>query len=177
VGATQPANTAKFTDSSAQPNTQYSYRVKATNATGSSGYSNEATATTPKAAYTRTEDTFWWLIAYVGDWFDKPVVQASGGGVTYVTTSAEPASAAFTWTGTDVSVYLVKGPQMGMARIWVDDAVVTVDLYASKLQLGEAVFTKENLAKGSHTVTIQQTGQKNARSTGFTIALDAIDTR
>ncbi len=42
-----PYNTATFTDSSAVPNTAYSYRVKAVNASGSSSYAT-ITTTTPK---------------------------------------------------------------------------------------------------------------------------------
>ena len=40
------ANTTSYTDSGLQPNTTYSYRVRAQNAAGNSGYTNTATATT-----------------------------------------------------------------------------------------------------------------------------------
>lgn len=41
-----PANSTSFTDSGLEPNTTYTYRVRARNLGGSSGYSNEASGTT-----------------------------------------------------------------------------------------------------------------------------------
>lgn len=48
VIATLPANTTAYSNTGLTKNTTYSYRVKATNANGSSAYSNVATAKTPK---------------------------------------------------------------------------------------------------------------------------------
>jgi hypothetical protein len=45
--STLPANTQAYSDTSVAPLTQYTYRVKATNATVSSAYSNLANATSP----------------------------------------------------------------------------------------------------------------------------------
>ncbi len=45
--STLPANTQAYSDTTVAPATPYSYRVKATNSTGSSGYSNIAGATSP----------------------------------------------------------------------------------------------------------------------------------
>jgi hypothetical protein len=45
--STLPANTQAYSDTTVAPATPYSYRVKATNSTGSSGYSNIASATSP----------------------------------------------------------------------------------------------------------------------------------
>jgi hypothetical protein len=44
------ADATSFTDTGLAPNTAYSYRVRAANEAGASAYSNEASATTPKAA-------------------------------------------------------------------------------------------------------------------------------
>jgi len=48
VIATLPANTTSYNDTGLTKNTTYTYRVKATNANGSSAYSNEASAKTFK---------------------------------------------------------------------------------------------------------------------------------
>ncbi|HET8825008.1 MAG TPA: fibronectin type III domain-containing protein [Terriglobales bacterium] len=45
--STLPTNTQSYSDASVAPLTAYSYRVKATNASGSSAYSNVASATSP----------------------------------------------------------------------------------------------------------------------------------
>jgi Putative Ig domain len=42
-----PSNTTRYTDVNVSPDTAYAYRVRAFNATGASGYSNEATVLTP----------------------------------------------------------------------------------------------------------------------------------
>jgi hypothetical protein len=47
VTSTLPAGSTSYRDSSLVPTTSYRFRVKATNAAGSSGYSNIATVTTP----------------------------------------------------------------------------------------------------------------------------------
>lgn len=44
---TLPANTTSYMDSSLNPDTQYSYRVRATNFAANSGYSNSVSVTTP----------------------------------------------------------------------------------------------------------------------------------
>ena len=47
--ATVSPNTTTYSDTGASPSTSYSYRVRAYNAAGNSGYSNEDDATTPAA--------------------------------------------------------------------------------------------------------------------------------
>jgi subtilisin family serine protease len=47
--ATAPPNAAGYTDTAVSPSTTYSYRIRAYNAAGNSGYSNEDDTTTPAA--------------------------------------------------------------------------------------------------------------------------------
>jgi hypothetical protein len=49
IAPTLPANSTSYTDTGLSPNTAYHYRVRATNASGASGYSAVASATTPDA--------------------------------------------------------------------------------------------------------------------------------
>lgn len=50
--ATPAANATSYSDTGRTPNTQYYYRIRATNAVGDSSFSNEANATTPNTAPT-----------------------------------------------------------------------------------------------------------------------------
>ena len=174
VGGTLAANAISFTDTTVAANTSYTYQVKAINASSSSAYSNQATATTPKPPYRRTEEDSA-LISWLGAWtyyFDS---RLSGGQTKH---SAETsAKASFNWSGGDVSVIMVKGPMMGKALIVVDGVASTVDLYASSLQFKQVVFVKENLAPGPHSLSVEVVAEKNSASSGFRVALDAFDVR
>ena len=85
--------------------------------------------------------------------------------------------AAFTFTGTSVSWIGYRGPQAGIARVILDGNVVadSLDMYAPKDASQNTVFTLPGLAAGSHTLTIEVTGSKNAASTGAAIVVDAFD--
>src|SRR5258708_14308877 len=85
--------------------------------------------------------------------------------------------AAFTFTGTSVSWIGYRGPQPGIARVILDGNVVadSLDMYAPKDASQNTVFTLPGLAAGSHTLTIEVTGSKNAASTGAAIVVDAFD--
>lgn len=57
IGTAIPANTTLVRISGATPLTTYTYRLKARNASGDSGYSNEATATTPASSSSCVSDS------------------------------------------------------------------------------------------------------------------------
>jgi hypothetical protein len=84
--------------------------------------------------------------------------------------------ATFTFTGTSVSWIGFRGPQMGIANVFVDGILVTsVDMYANAEASQNTVFTRSGLPTGSHTLTIGVTGTKNSVSTGTAIVVDAFD--
>ncbi len=93
--------------------------------------------------------------------------------------SATPgAQATFTFTGTSISWIGARGPQTGIARVFLDGLFVTeVDTYSPTEAPQKTVFTATGLANGSHTLTIEVTGRKNAASTDFWILVDAFDVR
>jgi Big-like domain-containing protein len=85
------------------------------------------------------------------------------------------AQATFTFTGTGVRWIGARGPQTGIARVFLDGAFVEdIDTYALTEGPQHTDFTATGLAAGTHTLTIQVIG-KNPASTNFWILIDAFD--
>ena len=86
------------------------------------------------------------------------------------------ARATFTFTGTSVTWIGFRAPWAGIARVFVDGTFVTeLDLYQTSEQPQAPVFTASNLAAGSHTLTVESTGLKNASSSDYPVVVDAFD--
>jgi bacillopeptidase F len=91
--------------------------------------------------------------------------------------SATPgARATFTFTGTSISWISGRGPQTGIARVFLDGVFVDeLDTYSATEAPQKSVFTATGLSAGSHTLMIEVTGRKNAASTDYWILVDAFD--
>ena len=100
----------------------------------------------------------------------------SGGTAAVSATPAVPgARAAFTFIGTSVSWIGLRGPQSGIARVYLDGAFqATVDTY-SPTEIQAVVYTALTLAAARHTLTIEVTGTQNPAATGSLIDVDAFD--
>jgi hypothetical protein len=131
--------------------------------------------TTSKSAVTRVEETSPALV-YTGKWRRRSENRASGETTTY-SDESEPGEVSYQWVGTDVSVLMTRGPNLGMASITVDDDGYLVDLYNPNPQFQQPVLDLEDLPTGPHLLTIAPANQRNARSSGGSVALDAIETR
>ncbi len=84
------------------------------------------------------------------------------------------ARATFTFTGTGVSWVSARGPQTGMARVYIDGAFVTdIDTYAPTESPQHTIFSRRGLASGSHTLTMEVTG-RNPASRDAWILIDAL---
>ena len=72
-----------------------------------------------------------------------------------------------------------KGPDYGMADVYIDGVLVeaNVDSYSVGFESQAVLFTKTDLAPGSHTLRVVLNGNKNVASTGFNVALDALESR
>jgi hypothetical protein len=124
----------------------------------------------------RTEETSA-STTFTGGWTQGDTSTAWSGGTAAISaTPAVPgARATFTFTGTSVSWIGFRGPQCGIARVYLDGAFqATVDLY-SPSQLEAVAYTVTTLANASHTLAIEVTGQKNPNATDARIAVDAFD--
>ncbi len=85
------------------------------------------------------------------------------------------AQATFTFTGTGVRWIGARGPQTGIARVFLDGAFVEdIDTYALTEGPQHTDFTATGLAAGTHTLTIQVI-DKNMASANFWIQVDAFD--
>jgi hypothetical protein len=122
--------------------------------------------TDPHIAYTGT--------AVVPDWMAFDMSRPWSGGT--ATTSKQPgARATLTFTGTGISWIGAFGPQLGIARVTLDGTVTTVNTYSPTEQIQAQVFTQQGLADGSHTLTIEVTGEQGAASTSPLIVVDAFE--
>src|SRR5204863_9492242 len=83
----------------------------------------------------------------------------------------------FSFVGTEVRWVGLRGPQQGIAQVFLDGAFhANVDTYAPT-EVQDVVFTATNLAPAGHTLVIRVTGGRNAAATDSKIAVDAVDVR
>jgi Bacterial Ig domain len=83
------------------------------------------------------------------------------------------ARATFTFTGTGISWVSARGPQTGMARVYIDGAFVTeIDTYAPTESPQHTTFSRRGLAAGNHALTMEVSG-RNPASRDAWILIDA----
>lgn len=116
-------------------------------------------------------------IAYTGSWVQGNFNRAWS--MRTIAASSEPgAQATFTFSGTSVSWIGSRKSTTGIARVLLDGAFVTeIDTYSPTDGLQDTVFRASNLAAGTHTLTIEVTGRKNAAASSAYIVVDAFDAR
>ena len=125
---------------------------------------------------TRFEESDW-TVAYSGDWIRNNRNRTWSNAIAAESGTAG-ARATFTFTGTTVSWIGLRGRHMGIARVFLDGALVTdVDLFAPSEGPQDTVFTATGLANATHTLTIEATGLKNPASDNLWVVVDAFDVR
>jgi hypothetical protein len=86
------------------------------------------------------------------------------------------ATATFDFTGSQVALHAVKDVDQGIMSVSIDGGTAqNVDDYASTRNASGVVWTSPVLTAGAHTLTIRNTGQRNAASSGNNIAIDRAD--
>jgi hypothetical protein len=110
-------------------------------------------------------------VVYATRWERRLHQNASRG--QYHRTDDVYSSVAFAFEGEGLRIRYVAARNMGLFHVVVDGIVIdTIDAYASELAFpGTRVYT---LTPGAHLLELRPTGQKNNRSEGITVALDAI---
>lgn len=113
-------------------------------------------------------------IQYGADWTQGNRDKAYSEGAT-AESNTIGAQATITFTGTGINWVGARGPQCGIARLFLDGTFVEdFDTYAQTEGPQHSDFTVRNLAAGTHTLTIQIIG-KNQISTDAWILIDAFD--
>src|SRR5947208_16944670 len=129
----------------------------------------------PAVAQTRVEETALATTVYTGGWFQSHSERPWSGG-TAALSNAALSRATLTFSGTGVSWIGFRGPQAGIASVYLDGAYqVDVDCYAATETVRAVLFTRSGLAAGAHTLAIEATGTRNPAATDAFIAVDAFD--
>ena len=122
---------------------------------------------------TRAEET---ASSFTAGWTQGDTTAAWSGG-TAARSATAGAQAAVTLTGTEVRWIGLRGPDTGIARIFLDGSFhAQVDTYSTTRVVG-VVFMATGLAAGRHVLTVEVTGSRNAAATGHAIFVDAFDVR
>jgi hypothetical protein len=155
--------------------TTYQFRASATDAVGN------ASAPVASAPYrVSISDDNSGTPKFSGSWTTQKGNAASAGayGNTVHEATAPQAgktnTVTFTFTGTEVALLAAIGPDRGQVSMSVDGgAARTIDLYAAAQQQATVVGAVAGLGAGSHTVTVNVLGTRNASSTNTRVDIDA----
>jgi hypothetical protein len=112
-------------------------------------------------------------MSYTGSWTTFDTSRSWSGW--YASVSSSPgARATLPFTGTGISWIGYRGPDAGIARVYVDGAFAgEVDLYSPDVNVQAVVFTSAPLADINHTLSIEATGLKNTSSSAARVVVDA----
>jgi hypothetical protein len=110
-------------------------------------------------------------ISYSGNWYTNSSSLHSGGRA--VLTNAIGAKAVVTFTGTGISWIGVLDPWAGMAAVYLDGTLNTVDTYGAGTLYQQALFSVSGLANGPHTLSIEVTHMRDANGLGSWVWIDA----
>jgi hypothetical protein len=154
--------------------------VSSSSGTTTSGNSTTSTGTTsagttPAAGTTRIEDTDP-AISYTGGngWHQNTNRLYSGG--TATGSGDAGARATLSFSGTGVTFIGYEDEYSGTANIYVDGTKqTTVDMYATPFKTQVNVYSVSGLSSGTHTLTVEATGNKNVSSSGSYVWVDAFD--
>jgi hypothetical protein len=112
------------------------------------------------------------VIDYTGAWLhDRQFKQASSGTITYSNVPGD--SFRLFFSGTEIEYVYTKALNRGTAEVWIDrQKRASIDQYSESIQWRQStVFSA--LASGPHTIEVRVTGDRNPRSSGFYVDLDA----
>jgi hypothetical protein len=112
-------------------------------------------------------------IVFSGPWAPDTMGSASAG--TSLMSLQTGARASLTFTGTGITWIGNSGPTRGVARVFLDGAVSTVDTYSSTWLDQQALYVAKGLSMGTHTLSIEATQINNVNAQGSAISVDAFE--
>lgn len=121
-------------------------------------------------AMTRVEETNP-SIAYSGTWIPDALGVHSAGAA--LLSDQSGARASFSFTGTGISWIGDAGFNRGVARVYLDGAVSTVDTYSLVWHDQQVLFVAKGLTTGLHTFSVEVTSMRNVNAQASGISIDA----
>jgi hypothetical protein len=125
---------------------------------------------------TRIEETDKSII-YQGTWYTNGNSLNSGG--SSALTNAIGATAVLNFTGTGITWIGALDPWAGMATVYLDGTLNTVDTYGGGVSgntlYQQALFKARGLTNGPHTLSIEVTHRRDANGLGSWVWIDAFD--
>ena len=113
-------------------------------------------------------------VAYNTSWSTVSRTFFSGGSAAAAKSAGDRAT--FTFTGTKARWIGFKDSYAGIVKVYVDGVLQTeIDTYAFTSQAKVALYATPTLASGTHTLTIEATGTRNAASLGNWVWVDAFE--
>jgi hypothetical protein len=160
-------------DTSLLADGSYTLQVGARDRAGS--LNSIATTVTVLNATTLIEETDP-AITYSGTWshINAGLREWSGGTASYSTLTQYAAQATLNFDGTGVTWIGFRGPQAGIAHVYLDGVqIATVDLYHPVELVRAPVFKVSGLSLAPHTLIVEATGTWNPLSTDPFVVVDA----
>lgn len=113
-------------------------------------------------------------VAYSGSWAQTTGSQYVQGTGTFTTASGSYSQ--YTFNGTKIKWYGVRGADHGKADVYIDGVFQqTVDLYQTNWTASTLLYSATGLSSGSHTIKVVARSDKNAASSGYYVEVDAFE--
>ena len=112
-------------------------------------------------------------ITYTGTWYPNGESPNSGGNA--VLTNQKGARAAITFNGTGITWIGVADPYSGLAQVYLDGTLSTIDTYAQNTKYQQALFAAHGLALGPHTLSIEVLHVRDGDTSGSWVWIDGFD--
>ena len=112
-------------------------------------------------------------VTYSGTWYSNDSSETSGG--RSALTNDKGAQVAITFTGTGITWIGVADPYSGIAWLYLDGTLHTIDTYSDTTHYQQPLFSVRGLAPGPHTLSIEVPHIRGPNTDGSWVWVDAFD--